>query len=338
MSDPLPTPSHSTSIPSHMDGEHGAAGWLHRVARALGLSNGENVKDQLERVLNSGETGMGFSEPEMHMLRNLMGFLEVRVDDVMVPRANILAIEENAPLADLVRLFSEAGHSRLPVYRGSLDESIGMIHIKDLMRWITAQTGLLPSAAGENVAVLNTLDLRNIDLSRSIASLGIMRKVLMAAPPEPALRLLRRMQSERVHMALVVDEFGATDGLVTIEDLIEEVFGEIEDEHDVAPEAVRKLEDGSFIADARIPLERLSEGLGAQLAVPDEDAESLGGLILWMFGRLPSPGEHVGHPAGFEFEVMSVDQHRIGKVRIRRAAEAGRELKDGARKSDSRAA
>jgi CBS domain containing-hemolysin-like protein len=323
MSEVSSTSLNQPSVPEQQEPDPPSEGdsWLQRVARVFRLSASETVKDRLERVLNSGEALKDFSEPELHMLRNLVGFSEVRVDDIMVPRGKILAVDGDGPLLELVRLLSgETSHSRLPVYRGSLDEPQGMIHIKDLMRWLAGQLGLQEGAGG----TLRSLNLTNIDMSRSIASLGITRKVLYAAPSEPALRLLKRMQTERVHMALVADEFGAIDGLVTIEDLVEEVFGEIEDEHDSAREIVREVEDGIYIADARIPLDQLSARLGVSLTVPGDDAETLGGLILWMFGRLPSPKEHIGHPQGFDFEVMSVERHRIGKIRIRRADRSAR--------------
>lgn len=314
-------PRRSQALPSGQDPERKSGlNWLHRFISALGLGNGEGLKEQLERALKSEEEGEApFSAEERKMLLNILKFNELRVDDVMVPRANILAIEEEAPLDELLRLFAKAGHSRVPVYRGSLDEPLGMIHIKDVMRWMT-QTAA-SAAAGRHEAAngqARSLDLKCVDLSCSVKSLNLTREILFVPPSMPVLALLRRMQTTHIHLALVIDEYGGTDGLASIEDLIEEVVGDIEDEHDVEEEPLIVENASGLIADARVSLKDMNAYLGADLSLQevDDQTESLGGLVLSILGRLPAPGERIRHPAGIEFEVMDVNQNRIGKLRL----------------------
>jgi CBS domain containing-hemolysin-like protein len=295
--------------------------WLHRMATRFGFANGESLKDKLERALNSeDESGKFFSPQERNLLLKSLAFSKLRVDDVMVPRADINAIEENESLDALLKLFAKAGHSRAPVYRETLDEPLGMIHIKDLMKWITDQAGTSPGDVSPGDACL--LDLRCVDLSRTVGSLGLIRDILYAPPSMPVISLLHRMQTTRIHLALVFDEYGGIDGLVSIEDLIEEVFGDIEDEHDVdEPPLIFDDGSGGLIADGRATLEDLKAKLGVDLALPEieDESESINGLILTMLGRLPAPGERLSHPAGVEFEALDVHQSRVAKVRIRRA-------------------
>jgi CBS domain containing-hemolysin-like protein len=212
----------------------------------------------------------------------------------MVPRADIVAIDVEEPFAELVKAMVEHGHSRLPVYRDSLDDVIGFIHVKDV---------LAPVA-----------DRRPARLSR------LLRKVLFVAPSVPILDLLVQMRQTRTHMAMVVDEFGGIDGLVTIEDLIEEIVGEIEDEHDVAaPPTLIERPDGSVIADARIPIEALEEQHGMVLRRPgeEESVDTLGGLVFTLAGRVPKRGEVITHPDGIEFEVLDADPRRVKRLRVR---------------------
>ncbi len=230
---------------------------------------------------------------ELHMLRNLLGFKDVRVENVMVPRADIVAIDVALPLEEVTARFIGCAHSRLPLYRETLDDPIGMIHIKDLFA-LTAQ-------------------------NKAFESLESLRRDVLYAPPSmPALDLLLRMQTTHNHMAIVVDEYGGTDGLVTIEDLVEEIVGDIEDEHDeddrprLLPRATGVLE-----ADARLPVAELENYLGVTLLAADEDFETVGGLVFALAGQVPQRGQVLTHVSGLEFEVRDVDARRIKTLRIR---------------------
>jgi CBS domain containing-hemolysin-like protein len=235
----------------------------------------------------------------------------------MVPRADIIAVEDTITIDLLMRVFQEAEHSRLPVYHQTLDDPRGMIHIRDLMSWITT--------AAEKSGAPN-LDLGAVDLASTVGSIDITREILYVPPSMPVLDLLLRMQLSRRHLALVVDEYGGTDGLVSIEDLVEEVVGEIEDEHDVAEEAmIREDPKLGLIADARTPIEDLARHLGVELATPEqeEDIDTIGGLVFSLAGRIPARGELVRHPSGIEFEVLEADPRRIKKLRIHLPKKAG---------------
>lgn len=251
----------------------------------------ESLEDVLEEEAGNDESLTG---EELHMLRNLLGFKNVRVEDVMVPRADITAVDEKTSLEDLGGLFTESGHSRLPVYKQSLDHPIGMVHIKDLVVMLAGKAPKVPLKA-------------------------LIRDILFAPPSMPALDLLLRMQASRSHMALVVDEYGGTDGLVTIEDLIEEIVGEIEDEYDDqdGPQIITRSGD-ILEAQARLPIDQLEEKLGITLVDEDEDIDTLGGLVFTLAGRVPQRGEMIIHKNGIEFEVRDADPRRIKTLRIRR--------------------
>ena len=250
----------------------------------------ESLEDVLEDEVGNDESLTG---EELHMLRNLLGFKDVRVEDVMVPRADITAVDEKTSLEDLGGLFTQSGHSRLPVYKQSLDHPIGMVHIKDLVVMLAGKAPKVPLKA-------------------------LIRDILFAPPSMPALDLLLRMQASRSHMALVVDEYGGTDGLVTIEDLIEEIVGEIEDEYDDqdGPQIVTRSGD-ILEAQARLPIEQLEEKLGITLVDEEEDIDTLGGLVFTLAGRVPQRGEMLIHKNGIEFEVRDADPRRIKTLRIR---------------------
>jgi len=218
----------------------------------------------------------------------------------MVPRAQILAVDEDTPMTELVALFRDAKHSRLPVYRETLDDPTGLVHVKDVL------TLLEPDGAGGYRPVPS-----------SIARLK--RPILFAPPSMRALDLLLKMQASHTHLALVIDEYGGTDGLVSIEDIIEEIVGDIADEHDEeTPPLKREGED--YIADARLELEDFKTETGIDLATPetDVDVDSLGGLVVWLLGRVPQRGEIIAHPAGYEFEVLEADPRKVKRLRIRR--------------------
>ena len=312
------------------------AGWLASLRARLGLAGPQTLRDTLEEALKEADrNGTAFSEAERDMFFRLLRFGALRVDDVMVPRADIIALDEGAPLAELLGVFKDAGVSRIPVFRETLDDPSGMVHIKDLVRFLMGSAttpGSTPSPRNANAtpappaaqegaasAAHADIDLGSADLSRPISGARIRRPVLFVPPSMPALNLLIRMQSTRIHMALVVDEYGGTDGLVTIEDLVEQVVGDIEDEHDVA-EADNIAEDpkAGLVAQARTPVRELEERLKVSLLKPGEESEidTLGGLVFALVGRVPARGELVRHPAGIEFEVLDADPRRVKKLKI----------------------
>jgi CBS domain containing-hemolysin-like protein len=244
------------------------------------------------------------------MLRRILRFGKLTVEDVMVPRADIIAVEDTLTIDELMRVFRQAEHSRLPVYHETLDDPRGMIHIRDLMSWIATS-----AEVGENAP----LNLGKVDLARSVASIGIAREILYVPGSMSVLDLLLKMQMTRLHLALVVDEYGGTDGLVSIEDLVEEVVGEIADEHDVENEPLIRTDARlGLIADARTPIEDLEKHLGLELVSEEleEEIDTLGGLVFSIAGRIPARGELVCHPSGVEFEVLEADPRRIKKLHI----------------------
>jgi len=231
---------------------------------------------------------------ERFLIGNILKVHDRNAADVMVPRVDIVALDVEQPFAEIVKCMVEQGHSRVPIYRESLDDVIGFVHVKDV---------LAPVA-----------DRRPGKLTR------LLRKVLFVAPSVPILDLLVQMRQARTHIAMVVDEFGGIDGLVTIEDLIEEIVGEIEDEHDDAePPTLIERPDGSIIADARLSIEALEEQHGTRLR-PEGDQETvdtLGGLVFTLAGRVPKRGEIITHPDGIEFEVLDADPRRVKRLRVR---------------------
>jgi CBS domain containing-hemolysin-like protein len=332
--EPVETPT--PSPPS--GGEQIASGTqslLNALLSRIGLRS-PSLREMLEADLKGevdADAVAAFSNEEREMLRRLLRFGGSRVDDIMVPRADIIALEESDSLAELLRTFGEAGVSRIPLFSETLDDPRGMIHVKDLFRWLTQEAAadavntrisVAPSANTSEVAPTaappsQQLDLGIVDLSRPIASAKIRRPVLYVPPSMPATNLLIRMQSTRIHMALVVDEYGGTDGLVTIEDLVEQIVGDIEDEHDIAEAAYIFTEPkNGLVASARTPIKQLEEHLGIKLLKPEEeeDIDTLGGLMFSLLGRVPARGEVVRHPSGLELEVLDADARRLKKVKI----------------------
>lgn len=233
-------------------------------------------------------------------------FHSLRVEDVMVPRADIIAVDVSDGLHEVATAFKTAGHSRLPVYKDTLDDPLGMVHIKDMLPWLMLDA---KGRSGKTYA------------NRKVIP-KIQRPVLFVPPSMQAQDLLRRMQARRIHMAIVVDEYGGTDGIVTLEDLVEPIVGDIEDEHDSLEPEVRlvseKAERSVWEADARITIDDFEAALGRDFATPDEedDVDTLGGLIFTLAGRVPERGEVIRHPDGIEFEVTDADPRRVKQLRI----------------------
>lgn len=267
-------------------------GWLRRVFRQR---NGADLRDTIEELIDEQEEAgeLPATSDELTLLRNILNLHGLTVYDIMVPRADIVSVDIDVSLEDLVHLMSEEAHSRIPVYRGTLDEIEGIVHIKDVLAcW---------------------------NLEEPVHLKDIVRRVLFVAPSMPILELLLQMRVTRVHLALVVDEFGGIDGLATIEDLVEEIVGEIEDEHDEddTPRMTERA-DGSFDADARVPLKDFEDRVGAILTDEEreEDIDTIGGLVFFLAGRVPVRGEIIRHESGVEFEILDADPRRLRRMRV----------------------
>ncbi len=294
--------------------------WLASLRARFGLAGPPTLRDTLEEALKEADrNGTAFSTVERDMFFRLLRFGALRVDDVMVPRADIIALDEAAPLSELLRVFKEAGVSRIPVFRETLDDPSGMVHIKDLFGYLVDGVATRGGTQPATPAAAGEVNFGRADLKQPISAAKVRRSVLYVPPSMLAMNLLIRMQATRIHMALVVDEYGGTDGLVTIEDLVEQVVGDIEDEHDVA-EAANIVEDAKngIIARARTPVRELEERLGVGLLTPEEEADidTLGGLVVDLADRVPVRGEMVRHPSGIEFEVLDADPRRVKKLKI----------------------
>ena len=271
----------------------------------FGGANEPSLRDQIEEVIADHEDEPGpdaegdLSPVERQMVRNLLHFGECTVDDVAVPRSDIIAVPETIGFSELIAAFADAGHSRLPVYRDSLDVVTGMVHLKDLFA-ILAQKEPRP----EGIATL-------------------IRQPLYVPQSMGVLDLLAEMRRQRVHLAIVIDEYSGTEGLVTIEDLVEEIVGDIEDEHDDAPEALLiPLDDGMWEADARAELDDVATAVDRRLAVIDEDVDTIGGLAFVLAGHVPQPGETLTHASGWRIEVIDGDARRATRVRLHPPVEA----------------
>ncbi|ABE37479.1 HlyC/CorC family transporter [Rhodopseudomonas palustris] len=298
-----------------------AGAWLIRAIRSLFGWKPGSVRDDLQVVLDtSPPDDTGFTALERTMLRNILGLHERRIADVMVHRADIVAIKQEIPLGELMSLFEGAAHSRLVVYNETLDDPVGLVHIRDLVAFMTSKAKVAPQTVAKRKKTLPAgLDLRAIDLKMPLTETGIIRKLLYVPPSMRAIDLLAQMQAARIHLALVVDEYGGTDGLVSIEDIVEQIVGEIDDEHDSAePPSIVRQPDGSFIADARTSLEDASVMIGDDFVTGEagEDVETLGGYLVNHVGRLPVRGEVISGPGNFEIEVLDADPRRVKRLRI----------------------
>ncbi|MFL6797173.1 MAG: hemolysin family protein [Xanthobacteraceae bacterium] len=313
----LPVPF-SVARTSEWNGE----GWWARALRALFGWKPSSIRADLKDVLDTAVGDTGFSPTERRMLRNILGLRERRVVDVMVPRADIIAVQRDITLGELMKVFASAGHSRLVVYGETLDDAMGMVHIRDLVAFMSERAAA--SARANNLrdrAFPAGLDLDAVDLSILLSATKIMREILFAPPSMPVLDLLAKMQTTRIHLALVVDEYGGADGVVSIEDTVEQIVGEIADEHDedTPPDVVRQG-DGSFLVDARTSLDDLAAILGAEFEVGEaaNEVDTLAGYVASRIGRVPVRGQVVTGPGPFELEIVDADPRRVKKLRIYR--------------------
>lgn len=265
------------------------------------------------------------------MLKNVLGLHELRVQDVMVPRADIVAVGLDDTLGDVLRVFRTAGHSRLPVHGETLDDPRGMVHIRDFVDYLaTAMEGFLrpaspPPTPAEEISqrrqtIMRLRGIGDLDLSLPLSKAGVVRPVLFVPPSMPALDLLVKMQATRTHMALVIDEYGGTDGLASIEDIVETIVGDIEDEHDLheSPKVLRD-EDGAWIVDARAGLDELNAqtGFDFEALATDGNVDTIGGLVSTLAGRVPLRGEFINDVPHVNFEIIDADRRRVKRLRIR---------------------
>lgn len=290
------------------DPDEGAPGLLTRLRRIWRLRRkaAQEAAAVEAAVAQAGPPGA----PPREMLLKAAQFDTLRVSDVMAPRADIVAIDAGASLDEVIERFAETGVSRMPVFRETLDDPIGVLHVKDVVAEIARQRRE-GRPAGRDRAV------------------GKLRRDILFVPPSMKLsQLLLRMQSTRQHLALVVDEYGGTDGLVSIEDLVEQIVGDIEDEHDDDAPLIVERGPGLWEADAKAAIEALEQTAGVSLDLSDRDeaveVDTLGGLVFTMVGRVPARGEIVRHPIGMEFEVLDADPRRIKRLRARLVARVGK--------------
>jgi CBS domain containing-hemolysin-like protein len=307
-----------------------------RFSRSRDIGLRESLEGAIEshEALNPGET---VGQEAKSMMLNIIEFSGLRVDDVMVPRVDIVAIDETDTMQDLLEKFIDANHSRVPVYRETLDGVTGMIHVKDFLRWMAARgvkkrraTKAQKAEQPERPETSNAqgLSIAASVLSTSVKQAGLNREVLFVPPSMPATDLLVRMQASHTHLAIVIDEYGGTEGLVSIEDLVEVIVGDISDEHDTDEDLeIKPLEEKVYTADGRVDLAQLEALLGVDLLPEEEEeeADTLAGLIFKIAGRVPTRGEIIRHDSGLEFEILDSDPRRVKRVRInaRNVSEAG---------------
>ena len=308
-----------------------------RAVRLLRPSQGEQLREDLaDALMTDTNVSNAFSPDERAMLHNILRFREVRVEDIMVPRADIEAVDMNMTIGELMIHFEETGRSRMPVYSDNLDDARGFVHIRDLLSYLakqarnkrrisskasTVQIGAPVNGTEKPVrGPKAAFDLARVNLDQTVAEAGLVRKLLFVPPSMLASDLLRSMQAARTQMALVIDEYGGTDGLVSHEDIVEMVIGDVEDEHDDQEVMFSRAGDDVFVADARIELEEIAEAIGPDFDVRDriEDVDTLGGLIFSALGRIPVRGEVVQAVPGFEFQILDADPRRIKRVKILR--------------------
>jgi len=313
-------------VPTAQAGDGDSDGFFARLARALfGWKNGPTRAD-IEVVLEAAGPGeAGVSPEERTMIRNILALRGRRIEDVMVPRGDIVAVQIDISIGELVKVFEKASHSRLVAYNDTLDDPVGMIHIRDLIAFMTARATANPEKNAKRKKPLPAgLDLKAINLGTPLSATKIAREILFVPPSMRVIDLLARMQATRIHLSLVVDEYGGTDGLASIEDIVEQIVGDIADEHDedATPE-ITQLPDGSFVADARAKIEDVIAIVGNDFDVGDaiDDVDTIGGYLVTRAGRLPVRGEIVPGPDLFEFEVLDADPRRVKRVRIIRLKE-----------------
>lgn len=321
---PSSSPSQSTLQPAPLPAAVEAAAerptFFERLAGLFRQRNGSSLREDIEDALaETAADAEAFSPGERAMLNNILRLREVRVEDVMIPRADIEAVELGTTLGELLTVFEQSGHSRMPVYAETLDDPRGMVHIRDVLAHITKLARAKKTRARKTAATpAPTLDFANIDLTKTIGELALMRTVLFVPPSMLASDLMGRMQASRTQMALVIDEYGGTDGLVSLEDIVEMVVGDIEDEHDDEEPTVTQAGDGIYIVDGKAEIDEVAKLIGEDFKAGEhgEYVDTIGGMVFNTLGRVPARGEVVQAVPGFEFHVLDADPRRVKRVRI----------------------
>jgi magnesium and cobalt transporter len=289
-----------------MSGNGSRASLLARLRQLLGHRQPEpSLRESIAELVQEAADAQPVAgeHPELDrqeraLIANILRLRETTADDVMLPRADIVAMHVDVTLEEALDLLRADGHSRLPVYREQLDDIVGMVHIKDVFAYVGRPDAFKLEA--------------------------ILRRPLMVAPQMPVLDLLLQMRQQRMHMALVIDEYGGVDGLVTIEDLVETIVGDISDEHDEVQAAmVVERSDGALDVNARLPIEEFESRMGPMLSEDERDSDihTIGGMVFTLAGRVPAKGEVISHPSGIEFRVLDADPRRIRRLRVRRVPE-----------------
>jgi CBS domain containing-hemolysin-like protein len=315
-----PPPPGDDGAGSKTDAPRSGERLLDRLKSLIGLRTG-SLRSDLAEVLAEDSVKDEFSPAERSMLQNILSLEKQRIGDLMVPRADIVAVQKDIPIGQLLRVFATAAHSRLVVYDDTLDDPTGMVHIRDLVSHFTGRAMVPPPIEGKpkrRKRLPADLDLKAVDLMEPLSAAQLIRPILFVPASMPAIDLLVKMQATRIHLALVVDEYGGTDGVVSMEDIVEQIVGDIEDEHDDESAMIAKQPDGSFIADARAGLDEAAEKIGAAFAADEEleDVDTLGGLLVTLAGRVPVRGEIIAGPGQFEIEVLDADPRRVKRLRI----------------------
>lgn len=299
--------------------------WQRFKRNLFGRGDGEALREDFTEALKNGDDlDSAFSVDERAMLDNILLMREVRVENVMIPRTDVEAVDKSISLGELLTVFESTGHSRMPVFADNLDDPKGMVHIKDLLVYIArqARNGRRSSTKTQTTKTTpKPLDLTRVKLDKTLHETGIIRNVLFIPASMLASDLLKRMQATRTQMALVIDEYGGTDGLVSLEDIVEIVVGDIEDEHDDDDRPlITEISEDVWQTDAKARLDDLSSILDTDFSKREnaEDIGTMGGLIFAQLGRVPVRGEVVRMIAGFEFHITDADARRIKSVRIER--------------------
>jgi CBS domain containing-hemolysin-like protein len=343
-----PNEPHRAGLPMVIPepGSDSREGLMSRVMRILfGWRASSATRADLELVLTTEQPESGFSPTEATMLKNILGLRECRIESVMVPRADIVAVQQDITIGELLLVFAGASHSRLVVYNDTLDDPVGMVHIRDLLGFMAERAAVKSGSTADSADASDQeppsatdLDFSKIDLTMPLKTTKIVRDMLYAPPSMPALDLLAKMQATRIHLALIIDEYGGSDGLVSIEDLVELIVGDIADEHDEAETAaVTRQSDGSFVAIGRASLDDVRAVVGEEFDVGDaeQDVDTLGGYLVMRAGHVPVRGELVPGPDSFEAEVLDADPRRVKRVRIYRSKDrrpaAGRDVPPASR-------
>ena len=307
-----PLPSQKSLVPAETIRSRQT--WFHRFFTRLFLPKG-SLRDNLTDALSKDDVSQDiFSSSERVMLQNILRLTDRRVVDVMIPRAEINAVGDSITIGDLLQTFEDTGHTRLPVYGDTLDDPRGMVLVKDLLLHIVTRSG-----GGKSESKKSKLDLSKIDLDQPLSDLAIIRPIIFVPPSMLAADLMNRMQIARIQLALVIDEHGGTDGLVSLEDIIEEVVGEISDEHDEDEESlIRSIDSHIWRVDARADISRVRGAIGVHFNPPDlsDETNTIGGLVFSLAGHIPVRGEVIRGVEGFEFRVIDADIRRVRRIDI----------------------